>query len=201
MKLTSVTPLVVAVFALLTWPAVASADEVDRASSAPSAREAEARQERAVALEVNPLAMGLSRFGGNVEFALSRHHGFIVSGFYARRDVSLVSDDVATTVPSFGGELGHRYYFGPRPLEGLFAGASVLVERVVPDHGTYGTVLLGGAFDVGGQIVTRGGWSFAAGAGLQMTRGTVSRVDVSSGPVLSGAGVYPRLLASTGFAF
>lgn len=174
-----------------------------RADDAPEtdAPRADEVPERHVAVEVNPLALGLLRAGGNVEIALARHHALVGSGFYASRWASTKGDDVVVTTRSFGGELGYRYYTGPRPLEGAFFGGSGIVERVLPtDTGGYGAVLWGGALDVGGHVVTKGGVVLGAGAGVQYTTITVPRVEVTSFPVLSGAGLYPRLLLEIGYA-
>lgn len=174
-----------------------------RADDAPEtgARRADEVPERHVAVEANPLALGLLRAGGNVEVALARHHAVVGSGFYALRWASIKGDDVLVTTRSFGGECGYRYYTGPRPLEGAFFGGSGIVERIVPtDSGAYGAVLWGGALDVGGHVVTKGGVVLGAGAGLQYTTITVPRVEVASFPVLSGAGLYPRLLLEVGYA-
>ena len=185
-------------FALLTTGTASAADAETRE---PDALQPRGSAPRHLALSLNPLALGIGRAGVNVELALAPHHELVVSGFGGMRWTNYVGGDTVVTRPTFGGELGYRYLFGRRAFEGAFVGASALWERVVPDDDAYGTMLLGGALDVGGQIVTKGGVLLGAGLGVQYTASTAPRIEAAGVPVFVGAGVLPRLLMSVGYAF
>jgi hypothetical protein len=186
------------------------------------ARVRESRQDdtrRPVALTINPLALVIQRYGGNVEWSFAPHHVVAMSGYVQSVPVEMVrpfarefeiKDKNAT--PGFGGELGYRLYSGRRGADGLFVGGSFVAMPVAyPRLGaidpatTQATVELqriygvGGAVDVGAQTVTS--WGLTIGGGLGASFLAYNYPNDPSRLPYALPNVLPRLLLQTGYSF
>ena len=106
----------------------------------------------------------------------------------------------SSRIHGVAGELGYRYYTSTRGPEGLFFGPSLLVT--VAGTGDDGTVsLLGGAFDVGGQVML-GPLVLGAGAGIQALHASRRLPEVNDPRVWAATQsmVLPRFLLAAGVA-
>jgi len=187
-------------------PRVSSVDLF--AAEKPTARSSDSGR-RWVALTLNPIAPLIGRWGGNIEILPVRHHGIVLSGSYVTRSDCCTSTPSVTAGPSpedspllrggFG-EIGYRYYTSRQGPEGLFFGPSFVAGGVaIGDMET--VTLLGGAFDVGGQIMFHG-FVFGAGLGVQALHASrpVTRTDDPLTDVLTQSMISPRVLATIGYA-
>jgi hypothetical protein len=186
--------------ALLALPADARADDLD-----------EGIPFKSVALQVNPLGVVIGRYSADLEYLPATHHALhlTILGYFA---LPGASDELT----GFGAEMGYRYYSGLYGPHGFFAGASFLAYSLqyvhaalpgVPLESSDDTafVQLGGALDVGYQLVFLGNLAVGAGVGVQVTEETPRpHFDYAKQGVenfLYGPGVRPRALLSAGAAF
>jgi hypothetical protein len=174
---------------------------------------------RPVALSINPLALVIQRYGGNVEWSFARHHALAFSGYVQSVPVEMVRpfageieirDQNAT--PGLGGELGYRLYSGKRGADGLFIGGSLVAMPVayprlaaIAPGAARATVELariygvGGAIDVGAQTVTS--WGLTIGGGLGASFLAYDYPNDPSRLPYALPSVLPRLLLQTGYSF
>src|SRR4051812_15023749 len=102
-------------------------------------RRVEDESEKPVAVTVNPAALLIGRYGGNVEVVFARHHALVASGYaqaytltLARNMVPPEARDHLRDAPlTAGGEIGYRLYSGSRGADGLFVGPSFLLTPLV----------------------------------------------------------------------
>jgi hypothetical protein len=166
---------------------------------------------KSVALEGNPLGLIIGRYSADLEYLPAPHHALHLTpvGYFA---LPGTSDELV----GFGAETGYRWYSSADGPQGLFVGASFIAlslrylhaatEGVAfdsPEDTSY--VQLGGALDVGYQLVFLGNFAVGAGAGVQITADTTRpQFEYESHPwhdLLYGSGVRPRALVSVGTAF
>jgi hypothetical protein len=164
---------------------------------------------RWVALTLNPIAPLIGRWGANVEIVPVVHHGIVLSGSYVTRADCCTSTPSDTAGPSPGaspvlrggsGEIGYRYYTSRRGPAGLFFGPSFVAGGL--GIGNQGSLsLVGGAFDVGGQLMFHG-FVFGAGLGVQALHASrvVTKTDDPLTDVLTQSMISPRVLATIGYA-
>jgi hypothetical protein len=159
---------------------------------------------RPVALTLNPLSLlFLQRIGLNVEWLPTTHHAIAFNPSFQFGDNSV--EQVARH-RVFSGELGYHYYLGSKGADGIWFGPSVLAHREEAEGAASaplnrsGTVhALGGAFDVGGQVIVDGGFTIGAGVGLMYLAsldGPGPEVRAVPTDKLTG-----RLLCTLGFSF
>jgi hypothetical protein len=166
---------------------------------------------KSVALEGNPLGLVIGRYSADLEYLPAPHHALHLTpvGYFA---LPGTSDELV----GFGAETGYRWYSSADGPQGIFAGASFIALSLRYLHAaTEGVafdapvdtsyVQLGGALDVGYQLVFLGNFAVGAGAGVQITADTTApQFEYPSHPwhdLLYGAGVRPRALLSVGTAF
>jgi hypothetical protein len=164
---------------------------------------------RWLALTLNPVAPLIGRWGGNIEMLPAAHHGIVVSASYVARPdccTSTPSDSAGASPANSNllrggfGELGYRYYTSGRGPAGLFFGPSLVAGAV--GTGPEGTIsLVGGAFDVGGQLLFHG-FVFGAGLGVQALHASraITKTDDPTVDVLTQSMISPRVLATIGYA-
>jgi len=166
---------------------------------------------KSVGLQANPLDLILGRYSLDFEYLPAPHHALHGTAFY---EYALPGTDDQLT--GFGGEVGYRFYSGDHGPQGFFAGASFLVAELEYVHGNpvpiaydhandTQYVQLGGALDVGYQLVFQGNFALGAGVGVQYTADTIApQFEYTSHPwedLAYGAGLRPRALLQVGAAF
>jgi hypothetical protein len=166
---------------------------------------------KSVGLRGNPLGVVIGRYSADLEYLPVPHHALHLSpvGYFA---LPGVSDELI----GFGAELGYRYYSGAHGPEGFFVGGNFIALSLEYIHGTVegipldapddtAFVRLGGAVDVGYQVIVLG--NFAAGAGVGVEYTVDSQSPHFEYPthtwhdLFFGAGLRPRVLLSLGAAF
>jgi hypothetical protein len=173
---------------------------------------------KSVAIEGNPLGLVIGRYSADLEYLPVPHHALHLTpvGYYAL-------PGVADELIGGGVELGYRFYTGDYGPHGIFLGASVValsleyIHHAAPgvlmdasDDTTY--VQLGGALDVGYQVILLGNFAVAAGVGAQYTVDMTTNFASLTQPhfeftvhpwhdLFYGAGLRPRGLLSVGAAF
>jgi hypothetical protein len=179
--------------------------------------------DRHVTVEWNPLPLvTIGRLSANVVVTPKNHHSLIVSPFYAwatTNGISVydssstgcsVNSPCQTTLPvqhfsGFGAELGYRYYYGQRGPRGFFLGPSLIFGAftATAQNGTkVDYANLGGAIDVGYEMLVADRVALALGGGLQYTATTVSLpAQQFPAELYANGGLRPRLLLSAGWAF
>ena len=180
-----------------------------RAGAADEARPHDDVPDHRVAVTLNPLGPIVGRWGGNVEVLPVTHHGIVMSLAYLSMSDCCVTQmdasaggtpETSSRIHGVAGEVGYRYYTSTRGPEGLFFGPSLLVS--IAGTGDDGTVsLVGGALDVGGQIML-GPLVLGAGAGVQATHASRRLPEVNDPSVWAATQsmVLPRLLLAAGVA-
>lgn len=164
-------------------------------------------------LTLNPLSLMRKTFGVNVEILPARHHAIEISPYLdlASRDVSPVApatgEKRSLSKLSPGGEIGYRFYSGESGASGFFIGPSAVlmpfayVKDTADGQGDIGSFYrVGGAVDLGGQLVTSGGFTFGGGVGamyLPYKEPSDARKELISvtSPIL------PRILLAAGWSF
>jgi hypothetical protein len=173
------------VAAVLLWSGSATADASDDAAQDASEPRAKHEPLHRVAFELNPLGLLVGRYSASAEALLAPHHGVIVTPYYSRT--------VTDTVHEAGGaELGYRFFTGRTGPVGFTFGPSAFVQwgndwQTFPAHGNRTE---GVAFDVGGQTLLWDHILVGGGLGVGYTDGHLNK----------GGQVFPRALASVGFA-
>jgi hypothetical protein len=170
---------------------------------------------RYVSIAWNPVpAFALGKASFDVVIAPVNHHALVLSPFYASTSTApfWVYNDAGqpTALPKqgfegWGGEIGYRYYFGLGGPRGFFLGGSFLIGAftATPQIGSAVHYLnLGGALDVGYQMLVADRIVVAAGLGAQYTT-TDKTIPNQQFPakVYANSGFNPRLLVSLGCVF
>ncbi len=191
-------------------------------AAAPAAGEQPAPKDEAedvkhIALELNPLGFAIGRYSLQGEYLLARHHAITLTPFFAHASVKSTVNGVdidGGSLSGFGGELGYRFYTGNKGANGFFIGPSVLFASYSASAPTGVTAAaassdssftsLGGAVDLGGQLLIGPGVVLGLGAGVQYTT-TTKDVDTTNlnfaSAALAGHGVRPRFLLAVGYSF
>lgn len=156
-------------------------------------------------ITANPLSLAVLRFSVNFEYLFAKHHGLIVvPSFWT---LGGKSGDVETNNIYVGGEVGYHFYSGQRGANGFFAGPSLVYMyfKSSASDGESGysrsNHLMGFAVDVGGQHITRGGFTVGGGMGLMWAKMLSSEDGAGEGQKFSITGVLPRFLATIGYSF
>jgi len=166
---------------------------------------------KSVGLRGNPLGVVIGRYSADVEYLPVPHHALHFSpiGYYA---LPGVSDELI----GFGAEMGYRYYSGAHGPHGFFVGGNFIALSLEYIHGTVSGIpldapedttylKLGGAVDVGYQIIVLGNFAVGVGAGVEYTVDTpqphFEYPTHTWHDVFFGAGLRPRVLLSLGAAF
>ncbi len=165
-----------------------------------------------VSVTANPLSLLLRRVGLNIEYLPVPHHGVMINPYFAS---GTASDDssgtkVETKAKGFGGELAYRFYSGSEGANGFFIGPGIILARSqlhstrtaangASSSADVSVFSYGGFIDVGGQLVTRGGFTLGAGTGIGYVFSDVSNVATSRSVKVSG--VLPRVLFTLGYSF
>lgn len=177
------------------------------------------REERSVAVTVNPLALLIGRYGGNAEITLADHHILALSGYLQTFSLPtlqpLLPQDVRDRLngnPSrLGGEIGYRLYSGSGGTEGLFVGPSFVLTPLVYPRFTGANVQTAGvelqpfyapgaALDVGAQTVTAMGLTLGGGIGMEYLAYDLPN-DPRRIPLNLTPHWVPRLLFAAGWSF
>jgi len=170
------------------------------------------------AITTNPLNLYIHRYGLNVEYQPTLHHGIIVSPHYD--SVSVDATSVMTingttqsigykdSYSGFGAEIGYRFYSGNRGFNGFFAGPSLLLATYKTSGNLQGANVsssfssIGWAWEVGGQAQLGGGFIIGGGGGMQYTKVSKQIDDLPLvAAVIAGGGWRPRFLLNLGYAF
>jgi hypothetical protein len=173
---------------------------------------------------INPLSAIFGQWGANFEYSLGVHHSVVVSWAYLAMDddYSLTGHSDGAGAPSpptppqppppsdadfaiskvrgWASEVGYRFYFDQKEMRGLFVSPSFLFASGTA-YGPAGTRpfhTFGGAFDLGGQMVTPSGFVVCAGLGVYGTAGRFRTSDAAA--TWTTSGFAPRLLFSVGWA-
>ena len=166
---------------------------------------------KSVGIQGNPLGVLIGRYSADLEYLPAAHHAFHLTavGYFA---LPGVSDELV----GFGAETGYRWYSGANGPEGFFVGGSFLATSLRYVHGAQAGVAfdapedtsyveLGGALDVGYQLVFLGNFAAGAGVGAQYTTDTSQPTFEASNhawhDLVYGSGLRPRALLSLGAAF
>jgi hypothetical protein len=169
---------------------------------------------RVVSLEFNPLSLIIGKVSFNAVVTPVSHHALILSPFYVSTNtwpIYVFSDQgAAQQVPQqvfsgFGGEIGYRYYTGQHGPRGFFAGPSLIVGAMkakAQNGSTTDYVDVGGAVDIGYELLVVDAVALSVGAGAQYTAPTKT-IPSQQFPadVYANGKLEPRALASIGWAF
>lgn len=177
------------------------------ASEKPQANE-DADDVKHIALELNPLALGIGRYSIQGEYLLARHHAVTLNPFFTSTSVKVNGTEVGS-LSGFGGELGYRFYTGSKGANGLFVGPSFLFASYSSSPVGAGKSLsftaVGGALDIGGQFIIGPGVVLGFGGGLQYTKNSEELASTNglnfASSVIAGGGVRPRALLAVGYSF
>jgi hypothetical protein len=171
---------------------------------------------KTLALEANPLAIGIGRFSMTLEYMLAPHHAIEISPY-----VFFAVPSANTEVDAYGGEIGYRYYTGKHGPEGWFLGGSFAFGTFDYQHNaptvnraSDGLLLdesvntqydsIGGAIDAGYQLLLQEHVVVGLGAGVEYRYLTLDPnfqpYDHGSQWFVYGPGFRPRLLFSMGGA-
>lgn len=174
---------------------------------------------RHVTIEWNPLpfVVGFGKISANVVLTVKNHHAIVLSPFFTDNTTSAIyvydPQGNATQLPEqrfmgFGLEVGYRYYWGERGPRGLFVGPSLIGALMYEHQELYGNgshtnyADLGLAFDVGYQMLITDAITISAGLGVQgsVTTKTIPQQQFPI-DIYANSGIWPRVLASVGYAF
>ncbi len=197
-------------------PETASRTAGPLAVSAPVANERPVRAKpldpKRLSFTANPLSLAVSRYSMQVDVMLARHHALTLNPFFVNVKRKYTEAGQAYDLGhqnGLGGEIGYRFYTGDRGPNGFFFGPSFVAARYWADSDEGETKLalsapqsysaVGGAFDIGGQVLIGPGIVLGAGVGVQY-------VHATEAPGLMAwfegrAGLAPRLLVALGYAF
>jgi hypothetical protein len=181
-------------------PRPAPADEID-----------EGIRFKSLAVQGNPLDLAIGRYSADLEYLPDTHHTlhFTPFAYYALPGAS-------DQLTGFGGELGYRWYSGTHGAHGFFIGGSFIAAELEYTHKTSAPgaldtpddtqfTELGGAVDVGYQVIVLGNLATGVGAGAQyLVDKPRPQFEFLTHPwhdLLYGPGMRPRLLLSVGAAF
>jgi len=174
--------------------------------------------QRKVAVELNPVALIVSRFSATVELLPREHHALVLTPYYFSTKTVLfnqstsdaqgnpvVVNHLPQSFKGFGAEIGYRYYWGRLGPRGPYVGPSIVVAKATATDGNgvdtpFWTI--GGAVDAGYQTLVVDDWLLGFGFGLQYTTPTTS-IPPQQVPAsfYANGGLRPRLLVALGYAF
>lgn len=171
--------------------------------------------DRRITVEWNPVSLfAIGKLSANVVIVPVDHHSLVLSPFYqwatTQPIVVFNNEGVGTQLPQqkfdgLGGEIGYRYYTGLGGPRGFFAGPSLILAGMsakAQNGSTTGYLDYGFAFDIGYQMLLADRVSVAAGAGVQYTTPDKTIPDQQfPADIYANAKVFPRILASIGWAF
>jgi hypothetical protein len=191
--------------------APASATPPTPSTPAPAAekpkKEEDEEELKHLTLTANPLSLILGRIGINVEYLPIKHHAIVLNPYF--QSISAGTDQDKTTYTNFGGELGYHFYTGERGANGFFVGPSLLYMRAnasstsnvagVSSSASSNMDVYGAALDIGGQHITKGGFTIGGGAGVMYLTASSSSTATSS--TFKVSGVLPRFLLTIGYSF
>ena len=160
-----------------------------------------------VTITANPLSLLLTRIGVNVEYLPIKHHAIVLNPYF--QSLSAGSDDtIKTSYTNFGAELGYHLYTGERGANGFFVGPSLLYTRAnstttAPNtpSASSGTDIYGVALDLGGQHITKGGFTIGGGVGVMYLTSSSTASAGQTSSTFKFSGVLPRLLLTVGYSF
>jgi hypothetical protein len=163
-----------------------------------------------VTITANPLSLILTRIGLNVEYLPIKHHAIVLNPYF--QVASAGTDDNKTSYTNFGAELGYHFYTGERGANGFFVGPSLLYMRSnVTDKATVAGQtaeassnmdVYGAALDIGGQHVTKGGFTIGGGIGAMYLKASASgSANGQTSSTVKFDGVLPRFLLTVGYSF
>lgn len=185
-------------------PAAAKPADADK----PKKNDDEEEDFKSVAITANPLSLILLRIGANVEFLPAKHHAAVINPYFWSASVGSGGNETSYT--AFGGELGYRFYSGSRGANGFFIGPSLILQqnnssaKVTSSTGqtaeaSTSITSYGAALDLGGQHVTKGGFTIGGGVGAMYL--TASSSSSQSSSTFKVSGVLPRILFTVGYSF
>lgn len=205
-------------------PPTAAASSADATTTAPAASAAPAQDKdkakpqdgdeedlKHVAITVNPLSLILMRIGANVEYMFVKHHGVSLNPYFQSisAEASAGSTTSKSTYTTFGAELGYRFYTGSRGANGFFLGPAVFLQHTSGEatasaagssaSANSSMTVYGGILDIGGQHVTKGGFTIGAGVGVMYL--VASGTPGATSSTVKFEGVLPRFLLTAGYAF
>lgn len=160
---------------------------------------------RSVALTANPLTLIFGRLGLNVEYLPAKHHGIMLNPYYSSYTVS--SDASETSYNSFGAELGYHFYTGSRGANGFFVGPSFVFVNSGTEFQCKVDFCSGGAetnittygvaVDLGGQYVSKGGFTIGGGVGFMYLKASA---NTEGSTFFKLEGTLPRALFTVGYS-
>lgn len=174
-------------------------------------KDADEEELKRITLTANPLSLLLTRIGVNFEYMLAKHHALVANPYFQSNSVEVGSGNntTKTSYTTFGGEVGYRFYTGSRGANGFFVGPSVFVQNTASSVTTTSpnansnadgsTLVYGGIVDLGGQHVTKGGFTIGAGAGIMYL--VAANEPNASSSTVKFSGVLPRFLLTVGYSF
>ncbi len=196
--------------AFVTTPATALADEY------PVWFVPEGEPMKTLALEANPLAIGVGRFSLTLEYMLAPHHAIEITPY-----IYFALPAANTEVDAYGGEIGYRYYTGKHGPQGWFLGGSLAFGAFTYQHNaptvnraSDGLLLdesvttqydqISAAIDAGYQMILQEHVVVGVGAGVEYRYLTLDPdfqpYDHDGQWLVYGPGFRPRLLFSMGGA-
>jgi hypothetical protein len=157
------------------------------------------------ALQLDPLAWFIGRFGADFEALVASHHALTATlhGDYLSNGFDILQVGSGDTKYSgFGGELGWHIYVLPGELRGYWIGPSFVFgvyEQGTTSQPATTFTQTGIAIDTGARFGTAG-FGLDLGVGIQVAR--LSNPNEWGGPVqLFAAQVRPRMLLAVGWVF
>lgn len=156
-------------------------------------------------ITANPLSIAVGRYSVNFEYMLAQHHGVIAVPSIWMLSASAGSNEWKYRY--LGGELGYHFYTGDRGANGFFVGPSFVYMNMNTSATAPGvaevsasTSVYGGAIDIGGQHVSRNGFTIGGGFGLMYLK-VGSKLEGAEKPTVNVSGVLPRFLFTIGYSF
>jgi hypothetical protein len=172
---------------------------------------------RILAVEFNPLPLIIGKVSVSAVIAPVDHHALILTPFYISTTTWPIytyqgSYNQATSMQlpqqsfsGFGGEIGYRYYTGLGGPRGFFVGPSFIFAGMTAkaqDGSSTDYLDLGGALDVGYELLVMDTVAISLGVGAQYTAPdkTIPNQQFPADVYANGK-LEPRALASIGWAF
>jgi hypothetical protein len=121
------------------------------------------------------------------------------------------TDELKTSYTNYGAELGYHFYTGSRGANGFFVGPSLVFMQSnastkssvagQTNEAKNSTLVYGAALDIGGQHVTKGGFTIGAGVGVMYLTASSSSSANQTSSTIKVSGVLPRFLFTVGYSF
>jgi hypothetical protein len=175
-------------------------------------------RQRILSIEFNPLPLIIGKISVSAVIVPVDHHALILTPFYistttwpiytyqgAYTDVTSSTQLPQQSFSGFGGEIGYRYYTGLGGPRGFFVGPSFIIAGMTAkaqDGSTTDYLDLGGALDVGYELLVMDTVAVSLGLGAQYTAPdkTIPNQQFPADVYANGK-LAPRALASIGWAF